>query len=182
MRTLLVVGIAAMGMFTASGAYAQAANTSSATASGSVTILRPLTVAKDTGGDLQFGRIVQPRTGSGTVTIGSGADTVSASGGAVALSGISTSRAKFTISGEGGQAVGVTIDSTFVLSNGTTADDITVTTSNNLGATSTPTTTLSNALGSAGSSALLVGGSFSVPSGASTGLYTGTLNVSVAYN
>ena len=55
-----------------SNAFAQtAANTSSATATGSVTIVRPLTITKNS--DLAFGRIVRPRTGgTGTVTLNAG--------------------------------------------------------------------------------------------------------------
>ena len=54
-------------------AFAQAtANTS---ASGSVTIIRPITITKTA--DLQFGRVVLPSSGSATVTIANTADTIS---------------------------------------------------------------------------------------------------------
>lgn len=163
---LALAGAAAM----SSPAFAQ--NSASATASGSVTIIRPIELTKDV--DLVFGRIVKPASGSGSVAIADTADTVSATG-AVALSGITTSRAKFTINGEGGQSVSVTVPASFSLTNGT--DSIAVTLDPDLGAS----TTLSNALGAAGSKSLYVGGSFAVGSGLSTGAYTGSFNVSVAY-
>lgn len=174
MKKILATGIAVIGLASAGSAFAQA--TSSTSATGSVTILRPLTVTKNTGGDLEFGRIVKPTTGSGTVSMSNTSDSVTAGSGAVALSGITTSRAKFTIDGEGAQLVNITVPASFNITNGT--DTISVTTTNNLGTS----TTLSGSLGGAGSAALNVGGSFSVPSANSTGLYTGTLNVSVAYN
>ena len=172
MKKLLVIAALASGIFGATSAYAQAS--ASTSASGSVTLLRPITITKTA--DLEFGRVVKPSTGTGTVSMTNASDAVTAASGAVAISGITTSRAKFTIDGEGGQGVSVTVPATFNIVNG--AVTITVTTTQNLGAS----TTLNNALGSAGSATLDVGGSFNVPSTNATGLYTGTLNVSVAYN
>ena len=172
MKKLFVIAALASGLFGSTSAYAQ--SSASTSASGSVTLLRPITITKTA--DLEFGRVVKPSSGTGTVSMTNTSDATSAGSGAVAISGITTSRAKFTIDGEGGQGVSVTVPATFPITNGT--DTITVTTTQNLGAS----TTLSNALGAAGSASLNVGGSFSVPSANTTGLYTGTLNVSVAYN
>lgn len=152
-------------------AFAQASAT--ATASGSTTIIRPVTISKTA--DLQFGRIVKPATGAGTVTMTDAADAVSAGSGAVALTS-TTSRAKYTINGEGAMGVSLTIPASFEMSNGT--DDIEVTLDPDLGAT----TTLSGSAGAAGTKALNVGGSFSVPNDISTGAFTGTFDVTVAYN
>lgn len=163
--------LGALGLMT--GGTAQAQATASDTATGSVTIIQPLTIAKDV--DLAFGRIVKPASGSGSVTIANTSDTVTAAGGAVALPGITTSRAKFTIAGEGGQAVTVSVPASFNMLNG----------SNTIAVALTPDlsspTSLSGALGSAGGATLYVGGNFSLPAGQATGLYTGTFNVSVAY-
>lgn len=172
MKKLFVIAALASCLLGATSAYAQAS--ASTSASGSVTLLRPITITKTA--DLEFGRVVKPSSGTGTVSMTNASDATTAGSGAVAISGITTSRAKFTIDGEGGQGVSVTVPATFPITNGT--DSITVTTTQNLGTS----TTLSNALGAAGSASLNVGGSFSVPSANTTGLYTGTLNVSVAYN
>ena len=172
MKKIVAVALAATALLGANSAFAQA--TASTSASGSVTLIRPLTITKTA--DLEFGRIVKPSAGTGTVSMTSAADGVTAGSGSVALTGITTSRAKFTIDGEGGQLVNVTVPGSFTITNGT--DNISVTTASSLGAS----VTLSSSLGSAGTSPLNVGGSFSVPTAISTGLYTGTLNVSVAYN
>ena len=172
MRDFIGVAIIAIGLCGATSAFAQA--TASTSASGSVTLVRPITITKNA--DLEFGRVVKPTAGTGTVSMSNAADTTTAGSGAVALAGITTSRAKFTIDGEGAQVVNITVPATFAITNGT--DNITVTTTQNLGTS----TTLSGALGAAGSASLNVGGSFNVPSAISTGLFTGTLNVSVAYN
>ena len=153
-------------------AFAQASD--DAIANGSTTIVQPLTIAKDA--DLSFGRIVKPSTGTGTVAIADSADTVTAGSGAVAASGIATSRAKFTIDGEGGQAISITVPATFDLGN--TTDTITVTLDPDLPASDT----LSGSVGSGGTLALNIGGSFDLPDSISTGEYTGQFTVTVAYN
>lgn len=172
MKKIIAAAVLVTGLFGSTSAFAQA--TASTSASGSVTLIRPITITKTA--DLEFGRVVKPTAGTGTVSMTNASDTTTASAGAVALAGITTSRAKFTIDGEGAQVVNITVPATFVITN--TVDNITVTTTQNLGAS----TTLSGALGAAGNASLNVGGSFSVPAANSTGLYTGTLNVSVAYN
>lgn len=152
---------------------ASAQSTANATATGSVTIVQPLTITKDA--DMAFGRIVRPSTGTGTVSLANTSDAVSATAGAVALTGITTSRAKFTINGEGAQAVTLTVPASFDMLNGT--DSLTVTLSPDL----TSPVTLSGTLGAAGSASLNVGGSFSLPSTTPTGVYSGTFQVTVAY-
>ena len=107
-----------------------------------------------------------------------GARTVA--GGVVGLaSGDTPQAAQFTVDGEGGQSVSVTIPATFTMANGT--DTLTVTTTNNLSG-SAAAQTLSNSLGSAGSLAFRVGGSVPVASTSPSGVYTGSFTVSAAYN
>lgn len=156
---------------------ASAQSTASASGQGSITVIRPLTVTKSA--DMKFGTVVRPSTGSGSVVVSNaGARTVS--GGVVALnSGDTPQAAQFNIDGEGGQSVSVTVPATFTMANG--SESLTVTTSNNLG-TNASAQTLSNALGSAGSLNVRVGGSVALPSTAATGVYTGTFTVSAAYN
>jgi hypothetical protein len=155
-------------------AMAQSAST---TGSGSITVIRPLTITKNA--DLKFGTVVRPATGSGTVTV-SAAGARSVAGGVVGLSsGDTPQAAQFTIDGEGGQSISVTVPGTFSIANG--SDTLTVTTSNNLTG-SAAAQTLSNALGAAGSLTFKVGGSVPVDSTSPTGVYTGAFTVSAAYN
>ena len=158
-----------------SAALAQAANTDTETTTGSVTIIRPLTITKNT--DLAFGRVVQPRSGTGTVSIANNSNTTVAGSGAVALTGLPTSRATYTVEGEGGQVVVTSIPLSFDLSNGT--DTLAVTLLPDFGST----VTLSGALADSanGTAALNVGGSFDLPSTISSGAYTGTFDVTVTY-
>lgn len=150
---------------------ALAQNSANTSATGSVTIIRPITITKTA--DLQFGRIVKPATGSASVTIANTADSVSA-GTAVSLGG-TISRAKFTIDGEGGQAISVSVGS--LTMNGPSASTLVVA----LTPDQVTGVQLSNALGAAGSLTLNVGGSFPLPAAATTGLYSGTFTVTVAY-
>ena len=171
MKTFLKSGIALAAFI---GFAAPALAQSSATTTGTTTILQPVTIAQNS--PLAFGRIVRPTTGTGTVTIGTGGDAVTTGGGAVALAS-TTSRARYTVSGEGAQTVSVAMPTSFNLSK-TGAPDIAVTLTRNPAGV----LTLSNVLGSAGTAALDIGGSFSISSVTDTGDYAGTFAVSVAYN
>lgn len=173
MNRMIACGVALLGTaLTSAPAFAQASD--NANAAGSTTIVQPLTISNTSG--LAFGRIVKPTTGTGTVAIANTADTVSAGAGAVALTGITTSRAKFTINGEGAHGITITVPASFSLGNGT--DTIPVT----LNPDRPASDTLSGTRGSAGTRALNGGGSFNLPTAISTGNYTGTFNVTVAYN
>jgi hypothetical protein len=103
------------------------------------------------------------------VTIGIGADTVSTGGTAVALAS-TTSRAKFSIAGESGLTATLTVPASFALTNG--SNSLTVT----LAADQTSPLTLG-----ASATTLYVGGSFPVTSTTVSGGYTGSFNVTVAY-
>ncbi|RZJ95732.1 MAG: DUF4402 domain-containing protein [Brevundimonas sp.] len=174
MMKTIAAAAALLAVAVASPALAQSAST---TGSGSITVIRPLTVTKNA--DLHFGTVVRPSTGSGTVTV-SAAGARSVSGGVVGLSsGDTPQAAQFTVDGEGGQSISVTIPATFSIANG--SDTLTVTTSNNLTG-SAAAQTLSNALGAAGSLVFKVGGSVPVASSSPTGVYTGSFTVSAAYN
>jgi len=159
---------------TASAVPAFAQASSSATTNGTTTIIQPVTIAQNSA--LSFGTIVRPSTGSGTITIGTGADTVSATGGAIALRG-TTSRARYTLSGEGGEIVSVTMPASFAMTK-TGATDLTVT----LTRAPAGNVTLSGAAGATGTAALDIGGSFPISSTTVVGDYSGSFTVSVAYN
>lgn len=161
-------------MMFSSAAGAQTSSQSTVDVGVSTTIIQPLTISK--GADLSFGRIVKPTTGSGTVSMSASSDVVAAGAGAVALGGINTSRAKFAIAGEGGQAISLTVPASVQLTHG--SDAIAVTLTPDL----TATPTLSGALGTQGGLALNIGGSFTIPNTASTGNYSGRFNVTVSYN
>lgn len=150
------------------------AQSSSTTTTGTTTILQPVTIAQNNA--LAFGSIVRPTSGSSTITIGTGADTVTTTGSALVAGG-TKSRARYTVSGEGAQVVSVTMPATFNLSKAG-ATDLPVTLTRN----PTGNLTLSGTAGTTGTASLDVGGSFPITSTTVTGDYSGTFTVSVAYN
>lgn len=155
-------------------ALAQSAST---TGTGSITVIRPISLTKTS--DMKFGTVVRPPTGSGTVVLTTaGVRSVTGGVGAV-TAGDAPVAATFSVAGEGGQSVSITVPATITMISG--ADSLTVTTSNNL--TGSPSAqTLSNALGSVGSLAFSIGGSVPISSTQATGAYVGSFTVSAAYN
>lgn len=170
-------GIIALALATLHAPSMAQVNTDSETATGTITILQPLTLTKND--DLVFGRVVRPTSGDGHAIIAASAGAqTSGTGGAVALDTSSTKPAKFTIDGEGGASVNVTIPPSFNMTGPGTA--IAVQTSHDL--TTPAATLLSGSLGSAGSKAFYVGGDATIPSGQASGNYSGTFSVTVTYN
>lgn len=138
-------------------------------------VFRSLTIAKTA--DLNFGRISAPRSGTGTVSLASANGAVTVSGtGVSALSAVTPGAAAFTIAGEGGQSLSVSVPTTFVITG--TGGSITVTTS----PSHSGVQTLSGAIGAAGTIPLKIGGSFNLSTSTGLGTYTGSLSVTVQYN
>lgn len=154
---------------------AWAVDTNSVTTTATTTILRPVTIHEDSA--LAFAKVIQPSSGTTTVSITSSSDTVSATGGTGASTAGTGSRGKYTVSGEGGQVVAVTYPTTFDMTD-SGSDTLTVTLSSDA---SGGTLTLSGSAGSSGTKALNVGGSFQIDSTTPTGAYSGQYTVSVAY-
>lgn len=162
--------------FTVTVSRTDGSRASSATGTVQATVFRALAIAKTA--DLAFGKIIIPSSGSGTVSLAQATGAVSVSGaGTYAFASPAPAAAAFTISGEGGQAVTVSVPSTFTMT-GPSSSTIAVTTAPSLSGAQT----LSNGLGQAGALALRVGGSFGVTSTTRTGTYTGTFTVTVQYN
>jgi len=136
-------------------------------------VVRSIAMAKTA--DLVFGAVARPAAGSGSVTIDAATGARAVAGGVVALPSPSPGAAGFKVTGEGGQAITVTVPGSFVM-NGPAA--ITVTTTSTVAGAPI----LSAALGSAGSYAFGVGGSAPITSTTPTGDYTGAFTVTVAYN
>ena len=168
--TRIAAAAALLTLASAGAAFAQ-----SDTGSGTITVLRPLTVTNDA--DINFGVIVRPAAGSANATIATtGARTLGA--GLVGV-GAGTTAAQFTLDCEGGQSVSITIPASFTMANG--GANLTVTTSNDLPGGLT-TQTLSGSLGGAGSFVVLIGGQVTLVNTTVTGTYTGNFTVSAAYN
>jgi hypothetical protein len=168
-RTAIKIALPVILTGISGAAFAQA--TASVTTTGSATIIQPITLTPGTG--LAFGTIVRPGTGTGTVTIDSTTGTRTVANGVVGLAS-TTSRAVYNVAGEGGSTFSIAVPATFNLT-GPSTIPVTLTPTGSTG-------TLSNALGSAGTASFGVGGNFSIASTTATGTYSGTYNVTVAYN
>ena len=170
MKYICRVVMAFAGLTVSNQAFAQSSDAEST--SGSATIVRAVSMEKTS--DLAFGRIVRPSSGSSTVEIDADTGVRSIDGNGVLLSG-SFSRAAYSVEGEGGQTVSLSL-SPLVLAGPEDSDPITVTL-----AKSDDTAVLSGSLGGDGSASFQVGGSFAVSSTTATGAYRGTFTATVAY-
>ena len=168
----LLLGAAVIFALAATPALAQ--NTASTSANSSITVYQPISIAKDR--NLEFGRVVRPSSGAGSVTIANDG-TRTPAGGVVGLTS-TTSAAGFTVTGEGASLVAISIPATFQLMNG--AVPLTVTTTNDL---ATPASTaLSGSLGGTGTKSFNVGGSVPITDTTASGAYSGSFTVTATYN
>lgn len=165
-----LIYFAAAAMLGMSGtAFAQSSDIESTT--GSTRILQAIALTKAS--DLQFGAIVRPSSGNSTVTIAAGSNsrTVDGTGVGVTSGNFPVTRATYNVSGEAGQTFSITVPTSFTMAHAT-APGITV----NL----TPEATAGTLTG--GAASFGVGGNFQISSTTATGDYSGTFNVTVAYN
>jgi len=159
---------AAIASAMAAPAFAQNSATVTGT-TGTTKIVAPITLAQDA--PLAFGTVVKPTSGNSVITVGAGVGGVaSVTSGNAAVVGAS-GRAHYNVTGETG--MGFTISTTSL-------------TMTRISGTETLPVTLvkSAATGTiaAGVADFGVGGSFTVASDTVSGDYTGTFNVTVAYN
>lgn len=138
-------------------------------------VFRTLTISIGT--PLAFGRVSRPRTGTGTVSLSAGGAAVAVTGdGTAAIANPVPTSAILSASGEGGQALTITVPATFTMANG--ASTITVTTD----AINAGAQVLDGSAGSAGTKVVTVGGSFPLTSATTLGAYSGTFVVTFQYN
>jgi hypothetical protein len=185
MRNMLKFSLLGAAMFYAAPALAQSTPTDEASTTAQTTaettIIQPVSIKANHG--LQFGKIIR---GTGKVTIGSDADTVAVTGDVVALasSTIPTTRANFTITGDGGETVSITglpSENKVTMKNTNSSDtlDLTLTPDAN---TAAGTVTLGGAAGTASTVDLNIGGYFDVTSTTPTGAYSGAISLTVSYS
>ena len=171
MRTgsIFVAGILASCLAAPALAQSSGGNTADATA----LIIRPIAVSS--GGTLAFGTLVR---GAGTATV-SPSGVRSVTGAVVPLASTLPSNADFSVSGEGGQLVTVSVGALTLqnTTSGSPSDDLPVT----LTATDTGSQTLSGVLGASGALDVAVGGAVTLTNTTTPGVYTGSFTVTAAY-
>jgi hypothetical protein len=164
MRFIMMMAGAMLGSIS-TAALAQSAATADATSS--ITIVRGITIARDT--DLAFGRCIQP-TATGTVAVA--LDGTRTTTGVACLGGMA-SAASFTVTGDGGAAITVTVPASVTMTGPGT--DIVVSLVNNapmvLGGT--PDTL--------GTAVFQVGGTATLAAAQTQGAYSGIFQVTAAY-
>jgi hypothetical protein len=168
--------IGATALATAQTASAQPA-TAGASVAGTATVIQPISLVKGT--DLAFGALVRPTLGSNVVTVdpSSGQRSISGAGDGTLAPSQPSSKATYSVSGEGGTAFSITVPSSFTMTRAGGAETLPVTLS-----ASTLSGALSGSLGAAGSANFSVGGSLPMSSATVSGDYTGTFDVTVGYN
>ena len=152
------------------------AQSSTATATATASVIQPISVTKAT--DLSFGAFVRPATGANTIAINSATGTRSLTGGGNgALTASSTSRAAFTVGGEGAQTFSITVPPTVSITRAGGTETLPVTLS-----ASGATGALSGTVGGDGTATFGVGGTLPLDSSVVGGSYSGAFDVTVGYN
>jgi hypothetical protein len=127
---------------------------------------------------INFGTISRPPSGTETYTLDPNSTNAATFSGGVLNALINApTRMTYTATGEGGQTISWTLPGSATLNRVGGGGSISVTLP-----TSTPQTTLSNAAGTAGTAVVYMGATFTVGSGTVLGNYSGSWNVTVAYN
>lgn len=140
----------------------------SATANSSATVVTPLTLVSD-GSSLDFSSF---QAGTGGTVVVTQAGAVSATGDVVLLSSSPASAAGFDVTGEANESFLVSGDTSVTLTGpvGSTPMNATL-----------DAPTAAQALGAGGAASFAVGGTLTVGNAQTPGAYSGTFNVTVAY-
>lgn len=150
-----------------------AALAADATANASADIVTSISIAKASGGDLDFGDVLASGT-AGTVTV-STAGARTAGGGATLGNADGARQATFTVTGDSGATYAITLPASTTLQVG--ADTTKQMTVDQFASDPSGTGTLT-----AGTQTLNVGARLNVGINQAAGAYTGTFTVTVAYN
>lgn len=137
-------------------------------------VIRPISITKTK--DLQFGSVTRPSSGSGSITLTPDGITSVTGTNVRYFSSPAATAAQFTVAGEGGQAVTVSVPTTMTLSG--SGGSVTATLTNIGGGPQV----LSGSTGSAGTVNVSVGGSVPLSGSSALGTLTGTVTVMVQYN
>jgi len=164
MKKANIIALAAVVAFAVLAGKAEAADTESANAS--ATLVSPITLTKQA--DLDFGRLSSGAAGGTAVVSSAGARSVT---GDVVEEGGTPTSADFDITGESGLTYDITLPTSISITSG--GDSMTVNTfTDDKGGSGTLT---------GGSDSFSVGATLNVAASQNTGTYTGTFDVTCAY-
>lgn len=163
-----------------SGFYAYIANSPTTPTTGVsgnllAVVSRPISVTGSP--TLSFGTVMKPYNGAGSVSLNPSNNSRTVAGnGAGGVGAPTPQRASYTVTGEGGQAISVSVPGTFAM-NGPGGEAVDVTLLN-----SGLPTSLSNTPGSEGTASFYVGGTFTIRSDMPVGDYSSVYSVTAQYN
>lgn len=147
-------------------------------ANATMNVYRSLKITKVS--DLNFGSILKPTATGGNILVNATTGARTKSGGDAILIGTAASRAQFTVDGEGGRVIGISV---------TPANPVTLTRVGGaqtlaLTWTRSPTgnLTLGGSAGTAGTGTFGIGGSIPLTTTTMNGQYNGTINITFNYN
>lgn len=150
--------------------------TASANGAARATTRNGVQLVKDS--NLSFGTILPLGGQTGTVSVDpSSGDWSTSNPTGILLRGGTPTAAAYTITGEGGQLISVTVPSTFQMTR-SSGGDLTVSTTK----TVSGSITLSNSSGQSGNATFGVGGSFSIPGNIGGGTYRGSFTVIINWS
>ncbi|MCR5879204.1 DUF4402 domain-containing protein [Phenylobacterium sp. J367] len=166
-RHLLGMGTIAVALAAAGSACAQ----TNQSATGSITVMQPvLNVTKNT--DLNFGSVIRPTSGSGTIIIDANSGNVSTSNLAQA-NGNTPTRANFTVEGQPNANINVTYPNNVTLTRAGGSETLTVYLTSSMGG---------GQIGGGGTVQFNIGGQVTLSSSTVIGAYSNSFTVTVAYN
>lgn len=150
---------------------------SQATAQSSATIVGALTLTNTA--DLKFGQMTAPTALGGEIVVVDASDGISAGGNITLIGGSPVSSAAYEVAGTEGATYAITLpaDGSVTLTNGANSMDVDTFTSSKAGNVST----LGAAVGGVNDT-FKVGASLHVATAQAAGVYTGSFDVTVAYN
>lgn len=161
----------AAGFAAALVAGGQACAQTNQSATGSITVVQPvLNVTKNT--DLNFGSVIRPTSGSGTIIIDANTGNVSTSNLSMA-SGNTPTRANFTVEGQPNANINVTYPNSVTLTRAGGTETLTIYLTSSMGG---------GQIGSGGTVQFNIGGQVTLASSTVIGAYSNSFTVTVAYN
>lgn len=154
---------------------ASSGNDGTLTGTSIANVVRSLSVTENS--PLSFGAMVRPSSSTSTVTVNATTGVRTLTGSAVGVSSPTPTRANYTVSGEGGRAMSISVPSSFVMA-GPSGSNLTITTTN----TVPGSPTLSGSTGGSGTLSFSVGGAMTMSSSTPPGAYSGTFTITATYN
>lgn len=156
-------------------AHSPTTPTTGTTVTATATTYRGISIS---GTSMAFGTISKPGSGTTTVTLGPSSDTVALTGGTTSTASGTPQRASYTVSGEGGMAITVTVDPSITMNRTGGGGSFTI----SINHTTLPTAIPGSAGASGTTATFYVGGAFNITTSTVAGDYTGSFNVVASYN